>query len=158
MPRTTMPSTGLSGGALALDQMTANTYVPAASQESLQQAQQQAAKLERVPSAPSGRAVTRRSSSFSMSGQPRNVSLDADRARRASLEQRFRRSASSTDNDWVPSEARTGFWSWVPRIGRFGGRGAADQPDRLETLSSTLPPASDAELARARQLAAKMSQ
>ena len=154
-----MPSTGLSGGALALDQMTA-TPLQTASQESLQQAQKKAADFERVPSAPSGRTLQRRSSSFSMSGQPqRNMSLEEDRAKRATMEGRLaRRSGSSAGSDWQPTEARSGFWSWVPRIGRFGGRGAADQPDRLEALSSALPAASEDQLARARQLAAKMSQ
>ena len=156
-----MPSTGLSGGALALDQMTAGVYIPPRSQESLQQAQQQAAQMEHMPSAPAGRTLQRRSSSFSLSGQPpRNLSLEADRAKRASMEGRVvRRSGSALSSDsWQPSEARSGFWFWVPRIGRFGGRGAPDQPDRLEALSSVLPAASEEKLARARQLAAKMSQ
>jgi len=152
-----MPSTGLSGGGLALDQMTSTTYVPPASPGTLQQAQQQAAKLERVPSAPAGRAVPRRSSSFSLGGgQQRNMSLEADRARRASMEGRAvkRQSSSSSIGEW--SESRSGFWNLIPRIGRFGGRGQPDQPDRLETITSVLPRASDERLARARVLAARM--
>lgn len=154
-----MPSSGLSGGGLALDQMTSTSYVPPASQESLQNAQQQAAKLERVPSAPAGRNVPRRSSSFSLGGgQQRNVSLEADRARRASMEGRaVRRSGSASSSDWQPSESRTGFWNLIPRIGRFGGRGQPDLPDRLEVISSALPAASEEKLARARVMAAKMN-
>lgn len=136
-----------SGASDTLDALTSTVYLPPVSEQSLQLARQEAARLD----FPRGRNVTRGNSSF--------MSLEADRARRSSLEARraVGRSSSSFSD---AGESRTGAWSWVPRLGRFGGRGSPDQPDRLCQIMSShyLPAASEAELAQAQVKAARLCQ